>query len=753
MFENGIAEISMRQIKIQKTLGSGTFGAVFLGLWNSRQAAIKQFHHNVEPKNQVKAAHAMWKCVHPNVVTMFGLARTHDSIYILMEYCAGGSLFNYLQSLRKPLSPASIVNSALQIINAMEYLLDLNLQPLLSSPNVLVTRVNGKQHLLRVTDYTSSFALDYHEAVEKGGFSCKWMAPETLRKEALDAQSEIWSFGVVFWELMTLTEPFEDSKNNIEKHLHTIAVNNRHPPIPQRLPPFLVKLFEDCWSQRRPTFADLRASLTSADANRYVSTKQQHIKLKGSNRSRSKSISRRLFHSETEETPNRIEFRPHNENANHSLEDGRNSDDEEHLLPDIANKSSDNKNSKTGRFSRFMSSFRWRTRARREQLAAKDSAGAGFTTRTAIMEKPESGDVGLQIEFDKHRSHLGAMVSSIKPGSPADKAGNIYIGDVIVGINGEFMLQSDAKTVLNAFNGPGSIVVLNLAPSSQVHLVMEFWVGKEDSDANSSTLTGNSTGTAPPSANTARQHMREETPSKEVGDIFPSPEKEDHDLYEFLALESTIRGEVEQEEEHDGEAAQVSVEPIARKSSVAELDAVDRRSKEPQEAYLSMETAVAKMRQRLFLLDDRITKELDTMTNRKLPNNTAYQTQAVARAFHEKPLVPAGESGPGYLAVTQLKSGHQIFTLEGLSSDEGSDTGSVKSRRVNSPGRRGHRTSGPGSPRRNKGKSKLQERTYECEQCHSMFDNEKDYRLHLSAHRSLHIDRHQHDNASSNHHQ
>lgn len=66
------------------------------------------------------------------------------------------------------------------------------------------------------------------------------------------------------------------------------------------------------------------------------------------------------------------------------------------------------------------------------------------------MEKPESvycvqavvstcvivvgqGDVGLQIEFDKHRSHLGAMVSSIKPGSPADKAGNIYIGDVIVG--------------------------------------------------------------------------------------------------------------------------------------------------------------------------------------------------------------------------------------------------------------------------------------------------------------------------------
>jgi serine/threonine protein kinase len=82
------------------------------------------------------------------------------------------------------------------------------LNPLLSSPNVLISLVNGNQHVLKLTDYTSSVTRHYHQIVDDAALCVTWMAPETVRKEALTAASEVWSFGVIVWELFTMKVPY-----------------------------------------------------------------------------------------------------------------------------------------------------------------------------------------------------------------------------------------------------------------------------------------------------------------------------------------------------------------------------------------------------------------------------------------------------------------------------------------------------------------------------------------------------------------
>jgi serine/threonine protein kinase len=59
-----------------------------------------------------------------------------------------------------------------------------------------------RHHVLKLSDYTSSTAKHYHHIVAEGKQPTLWMAPETLRKERLDEKSEVWSFGVIAWEMV-----------------------------------------------------------------------------------------------------------------------------------------------------------------------------------------------------------------------------------------------------------------------------------------------------------------------------------------------------------------------------------------------------------------------------------------------------------------------------------------------------------------------------------------------------------------------
>lgn len=119
------------------------------------------------------------------------------SHFRLPDLATQGSLHDYIQSSSAVIRPATIIDSSLQIINGLVYLISGGFQPLLSSPNVMVSQVNGNQQILKITDYTSSLLRPFSNVVDKSPRSGLWMAPETLRKQRLSAKAEVWSFGVV----------------------------------------------------------------------------------------------------------------------------------------------------------------------------------------------------------------------------------------------------------------------------------------------------------------------------------------------------------------------------------------------------------------------------------------------------------------------------------------------------------------------------------------------------------------------------
>lgn len=112
---------------------------------------------------------------------------------------------------------------------------------------------------------------------------------------------------------------------------------------------------------------------------------------------------------------------------------------------------------------------------------ANEDAEMGFTTRTARIENSHDGELGLQITYDRNVCEHGAIVVSIQPGSKAAKT-CIELGDVIVGINGRFMLQRPYGELLNALQAArGGTLVLKVSPMGQVNHVMQHWVNDTDS--------------------------------------------------------------------------------------------------------------------------------------------------------------------------------------------------------------------------------------------------------------------------------
>lgn len=92
----------------------------------------------------------------------------------------------------------------------------------------------------------------------------QWMAPEMLRGEPYDASIDVYSFGIVMWELLTLRHPFaEIPERNL---VYKLATQNIRPPIPKDAPPDYVRLMERCWDRdprRRPTAAQVLQDITN----------------------------------------------------------------------------------------------------------------------------------------------------------------------------------------------------------------------------------------------------------------------------------------------------------------------------------------------------------------------------------------------------------------------------------------------------------------------------------------------------------
>lgn len=217
-------EIARKNLRFTSILGEGNFGQV----WKcevvdeissrSQTVAVKMLRqtHGEREKNDLLNELAIMKMLgpHPNVVSLLGCCSEQDPVLLVMEHVPHGRLQTYLRNSRSQamrqhsacLTARDLTSFAYQIARGMEYISSKGIiHRDLAARNVLL----GEKKTCKIADF--GFARDVmtcanqaYERKSEGPLPIRWMAPESLRDNVYTVKSDVFSYGVVFWEILTL---------------------------------------------------------------------------------------------------------------------------------------------------------------------------------------------------------------------------------------------------------------------------------------------------------------------------------------------------------------------------------------------------------------------------------------------------------------------------------------------------------------------------------------------------------------------
>ncbi|XP_068734081.1 tyrosine-protein kinase SRK3-like isoform X1 [Montipora capricornis] len=281
-------EVSRQNVVIDKMIGQGSFGQVAQGrasqlpwIEGTIAVAIKMLKANaqeMEKKDLLSELEVMKTLKpHPHVIKLLGCVTISDPILVIIEYVPYGDLLGYLRKSRglhdtyfknpdvKPetnLSSLQLMKISWQIADGMSYLSSRNIiHRDLAARNVLV----GEGETCKVTDF--GMARDVHvesvyEKKSKGRIPVKWTAFEALMHGRYTTKSDVWSFGVVLYEIFTIGgSPYP--RINGRRIMELLNEGYRMPK-PNHVAETLYQLMLNCWQQEphdRPTFEQLRREL------------------------------------------------------------------------------------------------------------------------------------------------------------------------------------------------------------------------------------------------------------------------------------------------------------------------------------------------------------------------------------------------------------------------------------------------------------------------------------------------------------
>ncbi|KAF6351747.1 mitogen-activated protein kinase kinase kinase 9 [Rhinolophus ferrumequinum] len=272
-----LLEIDFAELTLEEIIGIGGFGKVYRAFWIGDEVAVKAARHDpdedisqtIENVRQEAKLFAMLK--HPNIIALRGVCLKEPNLCLVMEFARGGPLNRVLSGKRIP--PDILVNWAVQIARGMNYLHDEAIVPIihrdLKSSNILILQKveNGdlSNKILKITDF--GLAREWHRTTKMSAAGTyAWMAPEVIRASMFSKGSDVWSYGVLLWELLTGEVPFRGIDGLAVAY--GVAMNKLALPIPSTCPEPFAKLMEDCWNpdpHSRPSFTSILDQLTTIE--------------------------------------------------------------------------------------------------------------------------------------------------------------------------------------------------------------------------------------------------------------------------------------------------------------------------------------------------------------------------------------------------------------------------------------------------------------------------------------------------------
>ncbi|XP_018552456.1 LOW QUALITY PROTEIN: mitogen-activated protein kinase kinase kinase 21 [Lates calcarifer] len=271
-------QIPFSELVLEEIIGVGGFGKVYRGTWKGNQeVAVKAARQ--DPDEDITATAASVKqeaklfsmLQHPNIIKLEGVCLEEPNLCLVMEYARGGTLNRALTGRRIP--PHILVNWAVQIARGMHYLHEEAVVPIihrdLKSSNILLLEKIENDDIgrktLKITDF--GLAREWHKTTKMSAAGTySWMAPEVIKSSLFSKGSDVWSYGVLLWELLTGEVPYRGIDGLAVAY--GVAVNKLTLPIPSTCPEPFSKLMEECWDQDphvRPSFSCILEQLSAIE--------------------------------------------------------------------------------------------------------------------------------------------------------------------------------------------------------------------------------------------------------------------------------------------------------------------------------------------------------------------------------------------------------------------------------------------------------------------------------------------------------
>ena len=253
-------EIDRRQIRLIRRLGAGQFGEVWEGLWNGTTAvAVKTLKTGtMSPQEFLQEAALMKKLRHPKLIQLYAVCTREEPIFMITELMKYGSLLEYLRGEGRSLQQNQLIDMSAQVAAGMAYLETQNcIHRDLTARNILV----GDHMMCKVGSFGLACVINEDIYVEMTGakFPIKWTAPEAVLYKRFTIKSDIWSFGIVLYEIITYGYFPYPGMTNAEV-LERLSQGYRM-GCPANCPKELHDIMLECWRKEptsRSTFESLQ---------------------------------------------------------------------------------------------------------------------------------------------------------------------------------------------------------------------------------------------------------------------------------------------------------------------------------------------------------------------------------------------------------------------------------------------------------------------------------------------------------------
>ncbi|KAB2082327.1 hypothetical protein ES319_A05G190700v1 [Gossypium barbadense] len=256
---NDVWEIDTSLLKYESKLASCSYGDLYKGTFYGQDVAIKVLrieHLNENLRREfTQEVNIMRKIQHKNVVQFFGACTTPPNLCIVTEFMSGGSIYDLLHKQKSGFKLPLLLKLAIDVSEGMSYLHQNGIMHRdLKAANLLMDE-NG---VVKIADFGVARVQAQPGVMTAETGTYRWMAPEVIEHKPYDHKADVFSFGVVLWEMLTGKLPYE----NLTPLQAAVGVVQKdlRPVIPQYTRPKFVELLERCWQQDpslRPEFSEI----------------------------------------------------------------------------------------------------------------------------------------------------------------------------------------------------------------------------------------------------------------------------------------------------------------------------------------------------------------------------------------------------------------------------------------------------------------------------------------------------------------